>query len=205
MITNVGSSIPMKRILLSVVLLLGFLFTSSFSNGPEEQIVYKSGRDSTTLEVKFQNPRVIISDERTSEAITTYFRERDSLSVAVLRFLDEAQDVMQQDQERRYESAMDYLSRRYDLSPTIIESNIKQTIHLHNMLKLSYAIMTFIVLISWWAVTRNLLIDWQERFIQLGLLIAFLVALYILFCAILRISVPFEYQFLNEIIKLSSG
>lgn len=191
--------------LLSVVFLLGFLFTSSFSNGPEEQTVYKSGRDSTTLEVKFQNPRVVISDERTSEAITTYFKERDSLSVAVLQFLDEAKDVMQQDQERRYESAMDYLSRRYDLSPIIIESNIKQTIQRHNRLKLSYAILTLIVIVSWWAVTRNLLIDWQERFIQLGLLTAFLVALYILFCAILRISVPFEYQFLNEIIKLSSG
>ncbi len=195
----------MKRMLLSVVFLLGFLFTSSFSNGPEEQTVYKSGRDSTTLEVKFQNPRVIISDERTSEAITTYFKERDSLSVAVLQFLDEAKDVMQQDQERRYESAMDYLSRRYDLSPIIIESNIKQTIQRHNRLKLSYAILTFIVIVSWWAVTRNLLIDWQERLIQLGLLTAFLVALYILFCAILRISIPFEYQFLNEIIKLSSG
>jgi len=191
--------------LLSVVLLLGFLLTTGFSNDPGKITVQEVNRDTTTLQVTFQNPRVVISDERTSEAITTYFKERDSTSTKVAAFLERAVSVIEQDQERRYESAMDYLSRETGLSSYNIKSNVEQVIKRNTVLKLIYSILIISVITVWWLLTRNLLIDWQQRFVQLGVLITFLVTLYILYCAILRIMTPSEYLFLNEILKLSSG
>jgi len=195
----------MKRILLSVVLLLGLLFNTSFSNGPENAIVHKTDKDSTTLEVKFQNPRVVISDERTSEAITTYFKERDLNTTEFISFLQNAMSVIEKDQERRYESAMDYLSRETGLSSYRIKSHVEQTIKRNTVLKLIFSILIISTITIWWFLTRNLLIDWQQRFIQLGVLITFLVTLYILYCAILRIVTPNEYLFLQELTKLAPG
>lgn len=195
----------MKRLLFSVVVLLGFLFNTGFSNDPEMNTVTQANRDTTTLQVKFQNPRVIISDERTSEAITTYFKERDSSSTKIASFLERAVSVIEKDQERRYESALDYLSQESGLSPETVKLTVEQAIRRNTVLKLIYSIIILSVLTSWWLLTRKLLIDWQQRFVQLGVLITFLVTLYILYCAILRLMTPAEYLFLDEILKLSPG
>lgn len=194
----------MKRLILTVVFLLGYLIFTGSSIGPDETSKYISSGDSATLEVKFQNPRVIVSDERTSDAITSYLRDRDSLLTAsVKEFFRETKDVIEQDQERRYESAMDYLSRSTGLSPPEIKDGIETAVRRDNAFKLSYSLIVIALVFLWWLFTKNKLYDWQDRLVQLMGLIAFSVALYILFCAILRSTTPVEYHFMYEILNLS--
>jgi hypothetical protein len=196
----------MKRLLATVVLLLGFLFTTGFTSDPVNS-EYVSGRDSTTVEVKFQNPRVIISDERTGEAIANFMQERDSLFEAFVTDFggtsDELIALLETDQERRYESAMDYLSRRLNMSPDNIIEIISDNISRQNRLFLVFAIM--LTLTIGWMILRDTrsVRSSSDRLVDVLYTVMFAVVLYLLYCSILRIVAPDEFEFIKNLTQLS--
>jgi len=192
----------MKRFMVFVVLLLGFLFSSHtpYDPGVSSTTVDK---DSTTLEVKFQNPRVIVEDNRTVNTITEYLKNKNSIGEDVITFLQSVDQTVKKDQERRYESALDYLSRRSSISKEDIILNLNTYIKKRNIISIVFATLFILLVLRWQYVNLHKLMDGIEKIASFGILLVYSVALYILYLSILRIITPYEYMFIKELLKLT--
>lgn len=192
----------MKRFLFTVVLLLGLLVSSAFSSDPENSTTISS-RDSATLEVKFQNPRLVVSDERTSEAVSQYLEGRDSLYTGLFGTLDRAVDIVERDQERRYESAMDYLSRRTQVPPDKLVQILSDNISRKRKLNLIFSLLITILVYFYILRDTKLIRPTGDRLVSLIYLLAIGVALYLLYCSLINILSPIEFEFIKTLTQLS--
>jgi len=113
----------MKKLRILLTLACMFLFLPSFTNGdPKTEIRSDS---SVIIQVEFDNPRILIDDYRDFKTWSELVRSGAEVDSALIETLTEMGVTLSQwivSQERRYESAMDYLTRMTGLSITTIEN-----------------------------------------------------------------------------------
>lgn len=112
----------MKRLRKLLILLFAFFTLSSFTNGNPSTVNQKV--DSIYMQFMFENPRILIDDYRDFQAWTNQMRKSTEFDSALIKVLKDAGmsfDQYVESQERRYESAMDYLTRRTNYSMEAIE------------------------------------------------------------------------------------
>ena len=117
-----------KKWFLTLIFPFLFVILSGFGY-PQENVEKKTQSDSTTITLKFQNPNLKIVDERNLDLITKFIEERDASENAIAGAINQVSGYlpyMVENQERRYESAMDYLERTTLYSTNEIEQFIKQ-------------------------------------------------------------------------------
>lgn len=87
-------------------------FTLPQERGPDEKTIQKSS-DSVFVNVKFQNPELIVTDDRDAFLNQMkYSITRDAELLNVVKQFNAKFDDALKLQERRYESSMDYLQRK---------------------------------------------------------------------------------------------
>jgi hypothetical protein len=197
----------MRRFLFTVALLLGVLLTSAFSTDPQDQSS-SVGRDSaTTIEVKFQNPRLVISDERTYEAITTtiqsYMEGRDTINNEVLAFLDNVFGIVEKDQERRDESMMGYLSRKTDMPPDKLKPILLKQLSAERTWFILFSIIVSIVTIVSLVKDDKSTMHSSDRAVNVLHLLIKIGVLYLLYCSLLYVFTSTDYEFIQKLILMS--
>ena len=100
-----------------------FVFLSSFQNNGQQ--VEVPADSSMTIQFEFDNPRILIDDYRNFQAWAELVRSGAEVDSALIEAITAWGMTLEQyivSQERRYESAMDYLTRRTGLSIDKIET-----------------------------------------------------------------------------------
>lgn len=100
-----------------------FLFLPSFTNSDPQTIVRADS--SMTVQLEFANPRILIDDYRNFQAWAELVRSGAEVDSTIIEtFTTMGMTLVQyiESQERRYESAMDYLTRRTGLSIDTIDT-----------------------------------------------------------------------------------
>jgi hypothetical protein len=194
----------MKKLMMVIVLLSSFLFNRGFSNDPDTSRISKI--DSTIINLTFQNPKMVITDTRDFEAFNVYLKQKDILSQGILSTLNNVDEVLTLDQERRWESQVDYLSRQTHLTPEIINENIKIVINNKRILTIwmlfgLFSIITYKIV----RITREVTFDWRRKIIELWQLTLLSIAFYLVYCCLLWLLQPSDYKQIVELLKLSSG
>ena len=195
----------MKKLRILLMLALMFVFLPSFQNS-EYQVEVPTDT-SMTIQLEFDNPRILIDDYRNFQAWAELMRSGAEVDSALIEtFTAMGMTLIQyiEAQERRYESAMDYLTRRTGLSidtiETIYEKKRKTDISL-----VGFAFI--LLLIAWYSAfgktNKNRQGGWRR---QVGIFAAYIVAFGI-FTALLHYLLLFtvnsEYLLnMNQLLNL---
>lgn len=131
----------MKR---TVAILLSFFFFLSvgLSKVPCDS-TYEEEKDSVIVQVQFENPITLIDDNRTLQMWTEFIETKFKTDSAFIGTFDKLISEYKTSQERRYESAMDYLQRISGWS----EEKISTTLHKNTQLK-RIAILLFLIVFA---------------------------------------------------------
>jgi hypothetical protein len=182
-----------------------FLFLPSFQNsGPQVEVPADS---SMTIQLKFDNPRILIDDYRNFQAWAELVRSGVEVNSALTEALSDLGMTIDQYivfQERRYESAMDYLTRRTDLSVDTIEKLYDKK----RKTDISLIIFAFVLLlIAWYSAfggtNKNLVGGWKRQMaIFTSYSISFGIGSLLLYYLLL-FTVNSGYQHMNQMLNLS--
>jgi hypothetical protein len=182
-----------------------FVFLSSFTNGePQNEMRVDS---SMTIQLEFENPRILIDDYRNFQVWAELMRSGAKVDSALIEALTAIGITLEQyivSQERRYESAMDYLTRRTDLSIETIETTYENK-RKSDIFLISFAFV--LLLIAWYSAfgktNKNRIGGWAR---QVGIFTVYIMAFGIattLLYYLLLFTINSDYQYMNQMLNLS--
>jgi len=175
-----------KKWFLTLIFPFLFVILSGFGTVKPQDSVYVGGRqgsDSLALDVniKFNNPNVVVSDERDFAAFKRLFDEQKESDNAIANAITEISGYlpyMVENQERRYESAMDYLTRKSGYPANDIEKFIKQK-RLSEIINATVIITCLLFLIAHVMVTiASTTMDWRIFLTKVSGIVLAIVLLY---------------------------
>ncbi len=181
-----------------------FLFLPSFTNNDSQTVVRTDS--SMIIQLEFDNPRILIDDYRNFQAWAELVRSGAKVDSALIETVTTMGMTLIQyieAQERRYESAMDYLTRRTDLSIETIETTYEKK------RKTDISLIVFagvLLLIAWYSAfgktNKNRIGGWRR---QVGIFMAYTIAFGIattLLYYLLLFTVNSDYQYMNQMLNL---
>jgi len=180
-----------------------FGFLSSFTKS--EIITDTSGQTSTNVYVEFENPRILIDDYRTYKALADMMRSNTEFDSAVIENMANANTNWQkyiESQERRYESSMDYLTRK--TGKTIDE--IYKAYEKRRKTRISIAIFGILsVIFAFFTALndKNKKGGWPAQWALFTLMIFVSALLMMLVDGLLLYTVNSDYHYINTILNLS--
>lgn len=196
----------MKRFRILILSFL-FMFLVSFTNGITQEPTY--AKDSTVIhQVQFENPRILIDDYRSFQAWREYVEsdmEVDSAMRAAFERIGQSFDQYVAFQERRYESAMDYMTRRTGYSLDEIEAAYARKRRIDIFFIIGAVGSFLIAMVTAFSDSKKYKRrntpqrQFMQLFVNLLLSAALLTATYYL----LLFTVNYEYHHINQLLNLS--
>ena len=194
----------MKKLRILFMLALMFIFLPSFQNSGYQ--VEMPADSSMTIQVEFGNPRILIDDYRNFQAWSELVRSGAKVDSALIETFTEMGMTLTQyidAQERRYESAMDYLTRRTGLSIETIEATYEKK------RKTDISLIVFagvLLLIAWYSAfgktNKNRIGGWRR---QVAIFVVYTISFgigAILLYYLLLFTVNSNYQYMNQMLNL---
>ena len=195
----------MKHLRILLMLLCMFLFLPSFTNGDPEPVT--SADSSMTIQVEFANPRILIDDYRSFQAWSELVRSGAEVDSALIESFTKMGMTLDQyivSQERRYESAMDYLTRRTGLSIDTIETSYEKKRKTDIMLIIFAFVLLLISFYSAFAkTTKNRIGGWRRQVAVFAVYTTAFGLGMVLLYYLLLFTVNSDYQYLNQMLNLS--
>lgn len=194
----------MKKLRILFMLACMFIFSSSFtSNKPQDKVYTDS---SMIIQLQFENPRILIDDYRDFQAWAELVRSGAEVDSALIEALTNWGMTLEQylvSQERRYESAMDYLTRRTGLSINTIETTYEKK------RKTDISLIVFagvLLLIAWYSAfgktNKNQIGGWRRQVaIFMSFTLAFAIGTGLLYYLLL-FTVNSDYLYMNQMLNL---
>lgn len=182
-----------------------FLFLPSFTNGDTEPVT--SADSSMIIQIEFENPRILIDDYRNFQAWSELVRSGAEVDSALIEtFTAMGMTLIQyiEAQERRYESAMDYLTRRTGISIDTIETSYEKKRKTDIMLIIFAFVLLLISFYSAFArTTKNRIGGWRRQVAVFTVyIISFGLGMALLYHLLLY-TINSDYQYLNQMLNLS--
>ena len=193
-----------KKLRVLFMLACMFVFLPSFQNGNEVEVQADS---SMTIQLKFDNPRILFDDYRDFQAWSELMRSGAEVDSALIEALTDWGMTLEQyivSQERRYESAMDYLTRKTGLSIDRIES-LYESKRKTDIWFISFAFV--LLLIAFYSALgrtyKNSIGGWRRQVAIFTMyIISFSIGATLLYYLLLR-TVNSDYHYLNQMLNLS--
>jgi len=168
-------------------LLILLAFVTSFDIPQNQNVEKKTNSDSLTVNLKFQNPNLVLKDYRNYELLNRLIETNQDSDNEIAQAINNVTGVLPyivENQERRYESAMDFLERRTEYKSQEIEKFIRQ--HRLSQIISTVVIMTYCMM--WFT---GLTVD---KRVPIGTFIKhFLVRVILGFVIYLAVHVLFKY------------
>ena len=195
----------MRKLRILLMLFCIFLFLPSFTNGDTEPVT--SADSSMIIQIEFENPRILIDDYRNFQAWSELVRSGAEVDSALIEtFTAMGMTLIQyiEAQERRYESAMDYLTRRTGISIDTIETSYEKKRKTDIMLIIFAFVLLLISFYSAFArTTKNRIGGWRRQVAVFTVyIISFGLGMALLYHLLLY-TINSDYQYLNQMLNLS--
>ena len=194
----------MKKLRILFMTAFMFVFLSSFTNG--EPKIEPQSDSSMTIQVEFQNPRILIDDYRDFQTWSELVRsgaEVDSALTETLTVMGMTLTQYIASQERRYESAMDYLTRRTGLSIDTIEKTYKKERLTHLYLTILAFVLFIITFYSAFGDSlKNKIGGWKRQIAIFGVYLITSGIVIALIYYLLLFTVNSDLQYINQMLNL---
>ena len=163
----------MKKSILTILLAIVMLFNLNSNDTTQVD----STNNAMTVEVKFENPQldVLINDQRDkdwidifTESLNKNLLTNNQLNGTIVVLNDHLDNYMEIEQERKYESGMDYLIQKTGMNEQYIQKALNKY---HNVTVFTYLILTILFIglyISFWSEHNKYERDWRYSFLKIA-------------------------------------